>query len=92
MLLDSGCHQVSNFILSGGECGDDPIECDFKQSFLNGRRITSYVRAIVDRDDLYNADSLLIDSVNYITEILSDGTFDTRRTDSIRYKRKSFLK
>ena len=92
MLLDSSCHQVSNFILSGGECGDNFVACDFKQSFLSGNRINSYVRSIVDRDNLYNADSLLIDSVNYITEILSDGTLETRRTDSVRYKRRSFIK
>ena len=92
ILLDSTCHPVSSFILSGGECGVDPIECDFKQSFLNGNRINSYVRSIVDKDNLYNADSLLIDSVNYVTEILPDGRFETKRADSIRYKGKPFIR
>jgi len=92
ILLDSTCHPVSSLILSGGECGTDPIECDFKQSFLNGNRINSYVRSILDRNNLYNADSILIDSVNYITEILPDGRFETRRSDSIRYKRRTFIR
>ena len=92
VLLDSTCHPVSNFILSGGECGDDPIECDFKQSFLNGGQIKSYVRTIVNKENLYNSDSLLIDSVNYITDILPNGRFETKEIDSIRYKRRSFIK
>jgi hypothetical protein len=92
ILLDSTCHPVSNFILSGGECGDDPVECDFKQSFLNGKQITSYVRSIIDKENLYNADSLLVDSVNYVTEILPNGRFETKKIDSTRYKRRSFIK
>lgn len=92
ILLDSTCHPVSNFILSGGECGDAPDECNFKQSFLNGRQIKSYVRTIVDNENLYNSDSLLVDSVNYITEILPNGRFETKKIDSIRYKRRSFIK
>jgi hypothetical protein len=90
VLLDSTCHPISNFILSGGECGDDPIECDFKQSFLNGRQIKSSVRTVIDKNNFYTADSLIVDSVNYTTQILLNGRFETRKTDSIRYKRRSF--
>ena len=91
VLLDSTCRPVSNFILSGGECGDDPKECDLKRSILNGRQIKSFVRSIVDRDNLYESDSILIDSINYITEILPNGTFKSRQKDSIRYYRHSFI-
>jgi len=91
ILLDSTCHPLSNFILSGGECGIDPKECDFKQSYLNGRQIKSYIRTIVDRENLYESDSILVDSVNYNTEILPNGTFRSKQIDSIRYIRKSFL-
>jgi len=92
VLLDTSCHPVSHFILSGGECGVDPIECDFKQSFLNGKQIKSYVRTIVDKENLYDSDSLLVDSVNFVTEILPDGSLETKKVDSSRYKRKFFIK
>ena len=91
VLLDSACRPVSHFILSGGECGEDPSYCDLKQSSLNRKEIRSYVRSIVGPENWYESDSLLVDSVNYLTQILEDGSFETRKMDSTRYKRISFI-
>jgi hypothetical protein len=92
VLLDSKCRPVSHFILSGGECGEDPSYCEARQSFFNGRNIRSYVRSIAGPENWYESDSLLVDSVNYMTEVLENGTFETRKVDSFRYKRISFIK
>jgi hypothetical protein len=83
ILLDSSCHPVSKFILSGGECGDAPSQCDVKHSFINGKKINSYVRKIVN---FLDSDNAIVDSINYETKILSTGKFETRQIDSTRYK------
>jgi len=93
ILLNKDGKPVSHFMLHGGECAgpgdvnDSLISfCPIKHSYFEGDKIKSYELKVYERVDTSGIPHT-IDSICFQTSIKPDGTFETKQTDSIRYKR-----
>ncbi len=93
VLLDSSFHPVAHYLLHGGECAGPASDdgkimeyCPEKQAVIHGKDIHSYVLHIFVSDDTTSSPAR-IDSVNFISNVLPTGNIETRRIDSVSYKR-----
>jgi hypothetical protein len=82
IVLDKENHPKSYRILSGGECSD-PF-CDIINSTFTDGKIVSYkISCKSEPQDRYAT----VDSISYLSTILTSGQIQTTRTDSSRYVR-----
>ena len=94
ILVDKNNKPISHLILSGGNCAGPDEEtdstfknCPDKTSFLNGNEILSYVLIICERKDSVS-EPAIIDSITFKSIIKLTGQIETKRMDSVRYKRR----
>ncbi len=94
ILLDKENIPVSFYKMNGGQCAgpnqsDSLLEmCPEIQSWIKGDEIWSYrVIEFIKPDSIKHP--AIVDSVNYVSKILPSGYIETKRKDSIRFKRMS---
>ena len=101
ILLDTDNKPVSGFVLYGGDCGGGQFDfndtlltyCPEKHcSSIEGKKIITYTLDTYDKKEWYEKpDSIehpsYVDSVTFETLIRPDGTFESKRIDSVRFTR-----
>jgi hypothetical protein len=93
--LDKELNIISYFKMNGGEEGGPSYGADstmelptIRHSYINGNEIHTYTLTEFVKPDSIKHPSIF-DSVNYVSNILPSGQIETKRIDSVRFKRMS---